>query len=91
MKANYRQIPGLIANLTPFKGNTMHAYRCPQSGAYIIMSYHTVIATVYKGIVKLNTTHYSVTTSKQQNIIKRCFPKYFEVNHEELNGCYRRF
>jgi hypothetical protein len=44
MVSNYRQIPGKLANLAPFTGNSMSAYFA--GGTYHVLSYETVIATV---------------------------------------------
>jgi hypothetical protein len=66
--ANYRQISGPnghLANLTPFKGNSMFAQI--EDGDYVVYSYWTEIGRVTKsGEVVVPDTRYSVTTSKHQ-------------------------
>lgn len=71
--ANYRQISGPdghLANLTPFKGNSMYAEHA-DNGDYVVYSYWTEIGRVTtSGEVIIPDTRYSVTTSKQQGYVR---------------------
>lgn len=69
---NYRQIEQMLTSHTPFiHGHSMSAERTAE--AYIIYSYDTEIArySFADGEWTLNPRRYSVTTSKQQNIVRR--------------------
>lgn len=67
-KVSYRKISGpdgLLANLKPFKGNTMSAEF--EGDTYVVYSYWTPIAWAYAdGRREFDETRYSVTTSKHQ-------------------------
>ncbi len=69
---NYKQVEELIG----FKENFKHGYSMSaetENGEYVIWSYRTVIAryNFNDGKWWINPNKYSVTTSKQQNIIRR--------------------
>jgi hypothetical protein len=70
---NYKQVAELIADRMPFKhGHSMRA-EYNYLGIYCVYSYATLIAT-YDTVSRkwwINENKYSVTTSKQQNIIRR--------------------
>lgn len=68
----YKQIEGLLALHEPFNhSGTLTAKR--EGDEYKIWSYSTLIATynLMDGTWWINPTKYSVTTSKQQNLIRR--------------------
>jgi len=69
---NYRQVERLLLDLQPFRhAHSMRAERTAE--AYEVFSYSTLIATYTfaSGEWWINPNKYSVTTSKQQNIIRR--------------------
>ena len=69
---NYKQIAELLAIRAPFNhSGTLTAYR--EGDEYRVLSYSTLIATynLMDGTWWINPTKYSVTTSKQQGIIRR--------------------
>lgn len=69
---NYKTIARKLANLEPFRGNTLTAVYVGE--VYKVFSYSTLIAEVGNmGNRLLNETKYSVTTSKHQNIIRRAW------------------
>jgi len=69
---NYKVIEQKIRNLEPFRGNTLTGVYVGE--VYKIFSYETLIAEVGNmGNKLINDTKYSVTTSKQQNIIRRAW------------------
>ena len=70
---NYKDIEGLLATHTPFKhAHSMRAEgNVATGGDYRVYSYSTLIATYINGEWSLNENKYSVTTSKQQNILRR--------------------
>ncbi len=71
--ATYKTIPTLIATCTPYKHGSSYAY-VDQYGNYQIVSYSTLIATAHTdGKTYLDTSKYSMTTSRLQNIIKRAW------------------
>lgn len=68
---NYKEVKDLIIAREPFKhGHSMKAVRT--SEAYEIFSYSTLIATFNFETCAwwINENKYSVTTSKQQNLIR---------------------
>jgi hypothetical protein len=70
---NYKQIETLLELHEPFKhGYSMSAER-DELGVYYVYSYGTQIASyaLTHGTWWINPNKYSVTTSKQQNIIRR--------------------
>ena len=73
MSSNYKQIPALIETLTPFTGNSLRGERWGND--YRVYSYTTLIATHNSdtGERWVSPIRYSVTTSRQQNIIKRAW------------------
>lgn len=71
MTDNYKVIEKKLAWLEEFKGNSLRGYWF--DGEYQVISYYTLVATV-KGSEKWVTSNkYSVTTTKQCNIIKRAW------------------
>jgi hypothetical protein len=69
---NYKQIETLLELHEPFKhGYSMRAER--STTMYQVFSYGTLIASyeMLNNIWYVNLAKYSVTTSKQQNIIRR--------------------
>lgn len=68
---NYKTIARKLANLEPFRGNTLTAYW--DGDVYKVVSYSTLIATAVQAgyWTTFNDRKYSVTTSKHQNIIRR--------------------
>lgn len=69
-RPNYKQIEALLASKKEFKGNSLKA-RVEENGEYVVISYNTVIASFIEGVWWINPRKYSVTTTKQQNLIKR--------------------
>jgi hypothetical protein len=71
MKSNYAQIAAALATLQPFTGNSLTAERVGDT--YRVTSYRTQIAewNLTTGEKWVSPTRYSVTTSKQQNLIRR--------------------
>jgi len=72
--SNYRDIEQAIAQLEPFNGNSASAYL--EKGEYIIVSYSTEMARIRvidREVMTFNDNHYSSTTSRLQNIIRREF------------------
>lgn len=69
--ANHRQIPALVAELVPFSGSNINAQIV--DGEYIVWSYRTPILRIdtKSGVGVFDNQQYSVTTSKQQTLIKR--------------------
>jgi hypothetical protein len=68
---NYQTIANKLGLLMPFNGNSLTAYW--EGDTYRVVSYATLIAT-YNRETKaewINPNKYSVTTSKQQNLIRR--------------------
>ena len=74
MKTNYDQISKLLKVNEPFKGNSMSAVR-GADGIYRVYSYSTVIGTydIESGAVTLNEKKYSITTTKQQTLLRRAW------------------
>lgn len=70
MKANYQQIKAALTNLEPFTGNSLRGERW--GNEYRVISYQTLIATnnTDTGEKWVSPRKYSLTTTKQQNIIK---------------------
>ena len=69
---NYKEIEQLLADKEEFRhGYSMSAHRV--AGEYVVFSYVTEIGRYdfNSGTWVLNLQKYSVTTSKQQNILKR--------------------
>ena len=70
---NYKQIEELLEDRLPFKHGRSMSADYDNQGVYRVYSYATLIAT-YDFVSRnwwLNETKYSVTTSKQQNILRR--------------------
>lgn len=73
-RPNYKQIEHLLKALAPFKhGHSMHAVSTVE--AYEVYSYRTLIARYEyaTGDCWINPERYSVTTSKQQNLLRRAW------------------
>ena len=68
---NYKTIEQKLQTLTPFHGNSLSAYW--NGGAYYVESYTTVIARASGDKREVSSTKYSVTTSRQQNLIRRAW------------------
>lgn len=69
--ATYRDIPKHVKWQEDFQGNSASA-ETRSNGWYVIYSYGTIMAIVLpNGKAVVNVDHYSVTTSRLQNIIKR--------------------
>lgn len=69
--ATYRDIPYLISYREPFTGNSASA-RWTSSGVYEVLSYSTTIATYTPGTGwNVPDKHYSRTTSRIQNLVRR--------------------
>jgi hypothetical protein len=68
---NYKTIEQKLQTLTPFKGNTLTAYW--DGDIYKVFSYSTLIAVSQPSGKVVASAKYSVTTSKQQNIIRRAW------------------
>ena len=69
---NYKQVEQLLTEHEPFKhGDSMSAERVQD--VYYVYSYKTQIASyaLTHGTWWINPNKYSVTTSKQQNIVRR--------------------
>lgn len=81
MRASYKDIAGLVRNLTPFNGNSMSATMNGRN-EYWIFSYSTPIAVINfeENIFKLNARKYSSTSSRHQNIVRKAFPQLVEVS-----------
>lgn len=74
-KANYRQIPSLLSEHKPFKGNSMSAEIVQtelSDPIYIVKSYRTtiLIKNLATGDITFDETKYSATTSRHQNLIR---------------------
>jgi hypothetical protein len=75
---NYRTIERKLATLTPFNGNSLRATweLGADGGEYVVYSYQTEIARFlpsFGGEYWVSPDKYSVTTSRQQNLIKRAW------------------
>lgn len=70
--SNYKQIAIAIKNREVFKGNSAWSYNSGVYG-YTIYSYNTAIYSDKSG---LNSTNYSRTTSKLQNLIRQNMPSH---------------
>lgn len=70
MKANYATIKTALANLETFTGNSLSAII--SGDEYTVISYRTPIArwNLVTGEKWIDPKRYSVTTSKQQNLIR---------------------
>ena len=70
-RVNYREIggpDGLLANRMPFVGNSMSAH-FSMAGAYIVMSYGTVIATLQAGEkTVIDENRWGPTTGRHINL-----------------------
>lgn len=71
-KATYREIPALLEQRKPFDGNSCHAFK--YDNCYEVWSYYTLILKEVDGeVMYFDSDHYSSTTSKLQNILRRVF------------------
>jgi len=70
---NYKTIETKLANREPFRGNSLTGYIL--GGIYYVDSYSTQIARVNINGASpwISPTKFSVTTSRQQNLIKRAW------------------
>ena len=68
---NYKVIEQKLANLEEFNGNSLRGYWF--DGVYQVISYYTLVATSSPDKKWVTSNKYSVTTSKQCNIIKRAW------------------
>jgi hypothetical protein len=69
---NYKEVEQALETLTPFRhGDSMSAENV--SGMYRVYSYRTEIArfNYIEDVWYVNSSKYSSTTSKQQNMVKR--------------------
>ena len=67
---NYKTIERKLRDLEPFNGNTLTAFYV--GDVYKVYSYRTLIAEVGNmGTKVVSSAKYSVTTSRQQNLIRR--------------------
>jgi hypothetical protein len=73
MKSNYKQIAIALKAIEPFIGNSLRGERWGDE--YRVISYRTLIAThnTTTGENWISPTRYSVTTTKQQNLIRRAW------------------
>lgn len=71
---NYRDMSEAIANREDFDGSSASGLT-ETSGKYVIKSYKTVMAIIDQNgqVEYYNDKHYSSTTSRLQNIIKRAY------------------
>lgn len=67
----YRDIPALVEQRAPFRGNSMHG-GVDHEGNYIVWSYDTIIGWDFGHGLKVRDDHFSVTTSRQQTMLRRC-------------------
>lgn len=73
---NYSDIRFKVANLIPFRGNTMTGlWITAKDGTeiYRVFSYSTLIAQTFGGSSWVDDRKFSVTTSKHQNIIRKAW------------------
>jgi hypothetical protein len=75
---NYKAIEQKLANLEPFRGNSMTAFWNDNKGGLDVYSYNTCIgqALVINGQIVIdyfNRNKYSTTTSRHQNLIRRAW------------------
>jgi len=73
MKSNYKQIAVALETLQPFTGNSLKGVQLGDT--YRVISYSTQIAeyNTTTGEKWVSPTRYSVTTSRQQNLIRRAW------------------
>jgi hypothetical protein len=81
--SNYTQVESAIRNFAPFTGNSCRGYW--EDGEYVVISYNTKIAKATRAVVAgairrdipgglwVNSSKYSQTTTRLQNIIKRAW------------------
>ena len=84
---NYKEVEKALETCETFKhGESMRATR--ESGLYRVFSYHTEIARFneIEGVWYVNPNKYSVTTSKQQNLIKRVIANLDYQSYELLGA-----
>ncbi len=90
--ATYREIPGLLAAMEEFHGNSMYA-EWNDSDNYVVYSYQTPIA-VWSRVAgtQLNLAKYSVTTSRHQSLCKTYLPPEdpeLKISHKVIYGVQR--
>jgi hypothetical protein len=84
---NYKEVEKALEMCEPFKhGDSMQATR--EYGLYRVFSYSTEIARFneIEGVWYVNPNKYSVTTSKQQNLVKRVIANLDHQNYELLGA-----
>ena len=84
--STYKDIPHHIRWQNDFQGNSASAVT-KSNGWYYIYSYETIMAIVLpnnKAVV--NSSYYSPTTSRLQNIIKRCLSA--KITYVEIRGAW---
>jgi hypothetical protein len=64
-----RQSESKIERREDFKASSLMGY-LRYDGSYVVYSYSTCIAEYRDGVWYVNDTHYSVTTSKHQHIVR---------------------
>lgn len=71
IKATYKSMPNLLAQLESFTHGSHHAIW--HGTTYAVYSYRTLIATFDRKtrVIYLDPTKYSMTTSRLQNIIRK--------------------
>jgi len=69
--SNYKECVKHIADLTPFRSNSLHGVMT--ATGFFVVSYNTTIAFIKPdfSVAALNVQKYSVTTSKQQTYVKQ--------------------
>lgn len=83
MKVNYQELEEAISHMDAYTHGSSHATSVFHNGdhTYKVWSYSTLMLEVFNDeIVYFNPQHYSMTTSRLQNIIRRSF------NHELLEA-----
>ena len=68
---NYKTIENKLADLVPFKGNSLSAYW--EGEIYKVVSYSTLIAVKQPSGRVIASKKYSSTTSRHQNLIKKAW------------------
>lgn len=84
---NYKEVEEALETLTPFKhGDSMSAENV--SGMYRVYSYRTEIARFnhIENVWYVNSSKYSATTSKQQNIVRRVIANLDHQAHDLMSS-----
>ena len=79
-------IKNFVKGETNLKGSNLYTKTNNELGITELINYSTTIAIYYHNTncVLLNNTKYSVTTSKNQNYIRRYSDKIVELSHSDL-------